>query len=235
GFEYLEGIADNDPYNYGNGSVTFKTLSTFLLGIPSKGIVLVGDPTTASRSHSYAAFVQDDWRVTTKLTLNLVLRYEYDGRPSERNNYIGNFDPNATTTPAIVQVGGGSFAPMYNADWRAFAPRVGAAWDVRGNGKTVVRAGFGIFYNPALLGETIDINPFGANFPSIGVNNSGSAINAHTSSQFDLVGGQIHWNLAGPVFPSNTSLTTTTGQTFTGTSCTYTGGPGLPPLSVYTP
>ena len=233
GFEYLLGIADNDPYNYGNGSVSFKTLQSFLLGSPQNGIILVGDPTSVSRTHSYAGFVQDDWRVKPRLTLNLGLRYEYSGRPSERNNYIANFDPNAdpATTPAITQVGGG-FPPMWKADWTNFAPRVGVAWDVSGNGKTVVRAGAGVFYNPALLGEIVDLNPFGANFPSIGVNNSGTQINAHTPSQLNLAANQIGWNTTGPVFPANTSVTIN-GQTYAGTSCTYPGEAGLP--ANYTP
>ena len=55
---------------------------------------------------------------------------------------------------------------------------------VRGSGKAVVRACTGVFYNAALLGETVDLNPFGANFPSIGVNNRGEQINAHTPRQF---------------------------------------------------
>ena len=234
GFEYLLGIADNDPYNFANGSLSFKTLQSFLLGKPQNGIILVGDPTSVSRSHSFAGFAQDDWRVKPRLTLNLGLRYEYTGRPSERNNYIANFDPNVNplTTPAITQVGGGGFPQMWKSDYTNFAPRVGLAWDVKGNGKTVVRAGAGVFYNAALLGETIDLNPFGANFPSIGVNNSGTQINAHTPSQLNLTSSQIGWNLAGPVFPANTSVAIN-GQTYTGTSCTYPGEPGLP--ANYTP
>jgi len=242
GLEFLYGIADNDPYNYGNGSVTFNktkanpALQNFLLGVPQNGVILVGDPTTASRTRSYAGFVQDDWRVKPRLTLNLGLRYEYDGRPYEAHNYIGNFDPNVNplTTPAITQVGGSGLPPMWKKTLRDFAPRVGLAWDVQGNGKTVVRAGAGVFYNAALLGETVDLNPFGANFPYAGVNNSGQAINQHTSSQLNLLPSQINWNLAGPVFPANTSATIN-GQTYTGVSCTYPGEPLLPPANVYTP
>jgi hypothetical protein len=242
GIEFLYGIADNDPYNFGNGAVNFNktktntALQNFLLGSPQNGTILVGDPTTASRTRSYAGFVQDDWRLKSRITLNLGLRYEYDGRPYEAHNYIGNFDPNVNplTTPAITQVGGKGLPPMWKATHRDFAPRVGLAWDVQGNGKTVVRAGAGVFYNAALLGETVDLNPFGANFPYAGVNNSGKDINLHTSSQLNLLPGQINWNLAGPVFPANTSANIN-GQTYTGVSCTYPGELGLPPAAVYTP
>lgn len=228
GVEFLYGIADNNPYNYGNGSVTFKGLQNFLTGTAQKGTVLVGDPTTVSRTRSYAGFFQDDWRIKPRLTLNLGLRYEYDGRPYERNNYIANFDPNVNplTTPAITQVGGSGLPPMFKANWTDFAPRVGIAWDVRGNGKTVVRAGAGVFYNAALLGEIIDLNPFGANFPSIAVNNTGTQINAHTPSQLNLVTSQIGWNPGVAVFPSAVSFNVN-GKAYSGTSCTYDNGPGL--------
>jgi hypothetical protein len=236
GFEFLLGVADNDPYNFGNGSVSFKSsktntaLQNFLLGNTQNGIILVGDPTSVSRSHSFAGFVQDDWRVKPRLTLNIGLRYEYTGRPHERNNYIANFDPNVNplTTPAITQVGGSGLPPMWKADYKDFAPRVGLAWDVKGNGKTVVRAGAGVFYNAALLGETVDLNPFGANFPSIGVNNSGTQINAHTPSQLNLVPSQIGWNLTGPVFPTAIPFNVN-GANYSGTSCTYDNAPGLTP------
>ena len=113
-------------------------------------------PTFNVRDHWYAAFFQDDWRLTTRLTLNLGLRYEYNPPPTERDNYIGNFDPNVNpaTTPAVQQVGPGAPIPaMYNADNKAdFAPRLGVAWDVRGNGKTVVRAGASVLRDPHTVG-----------------------------------------------------------------------------------
>lgn len=224
GIEYLEGIADNDPYNYGNGKVQFKTLSAFLSGTVQKGTILDGDPTSAGRARRYAAFVQDDWRVKPRLTLNLGLRYEYDGRPWERNNYIGNFDPSSPT--GVTQVGGPGMPAMYKPQYDNFAPRFGLAWDVQGNGKTVVRAGASIIYNAALLGELIDLNPFGANFPlaNPSVNTSGTAINAHTPEQFNLGASQINWTTAGPVFPAGLSTTLVNGSTQT----TYTGITCLP-------
>ena len=216
GFEYLEGIADNDPYNYGNGKVQFRSLENFLAGTVQKGTILVGNPTSAGRARRYAGFVQDDWRVAPRVTLNLGVRYEYDGRPFERNNYIGNFFPNSVT--GVEQVGGAGMPAMYNPQYDNFAPRFGMAWDVQGNGKTVVRLGASIIYNGALLGELIDLNPFGANFPLAGVNNSGTAINANTPEQFNLAAGQITWNTAGPVFPAG-AVTGYNGTNYTGVTC----------------
>ena len=118
--------------------------------------------------------------------MNLGLRYEYAGPPHELNNNLSTFNPNATgNTPAIEQVGPGlPLSRMYNGDYRDFAPRLGVAWDVRGNGKTVVRAAAGILMNPHSCDAVLlPSNPFGANFPSIGVNTSGTAISALNSVQ----------------------------------------------------
>src|ERR1019366_5672529 len=83
-----------------------------------------------------------------RLTVNLGVRYELNTVPTELNNLQGNFDPNAPT--GIEQVGFGSTS-VYNGDHNNFAPRLGAAWDIFGNGKTVLRAGAGIFYEQLSL------------------------------------------------------------------------------------
>src|SRR5665213_979856 len=104
-------------------------------------------------------------------------------------------------------------------------PRLGGAWDVRGNGKTVVRAGAGMFVDGATLSTQFPTNPFGANFPTIGVNNSGTLINAHTFANFNLTGGQINWNTAANLPPGafmfpTTNPVTIGGVTYTGLTCT---------------
>ena len=85
-------------------------------------------------------FFQDDWRVATKLTLNLGSLALLDQRtsPTERSNDIGNFNPNVNpaTTPALGQAGG-PFPSLFNVDYHDFSPRFGLAWDVKGNGRTV--------------------------------------------------------------------------------------------------
>ncbi len=96
----------------------------------------------------YALFVQDDWRIKPRLTLNLGLRYEINTVPKERNNLQGNFDPNAPT--GVEQVGFGCTS-VYNGDHNNFGPRLGLAWDVFGTGRTVLRAGAGILYEQLSL------------------------------------------------------------------------------------
>ena len=168
------------------------------------------------RSHWYGGFFQDDWRIKPRVTLNLGLRYEYYTSPVERNNYLGNFNPNVNpaTTPAVEQFGPGApLASEYKAGWGNLSPRLGVAWDVRGNGKTVIRAGGSILTAAQALGLFIDDAPFGANFPSIGVNNSGTAVNAHTPANVSfgpcttiVSPAPCNWTLAGPVFPTAGSL-----------------------------
>jgi hypothetical protein len=222
GFEFLESVYDNNNYNQANGRVQFATLQTFLQGKPRKGTIFLGDPNIFVREHSFAGFLQDDWRLTTRITLNLGLRYEYNQPPTERNNYIGNFNPNVNqaTTPALQQAGPGAPIPsLYNPDHKDFSPRVGMAWDVRGNGKTVVRVGASVLNSMLITSELVNLTPFGANFPDIGVNNSGTAINAHSPELLPLAANQINWSIAGPVFPGQVSQKIGT-ITYTGLTCT---------------
>ena len=231
GFDFVDVVYDNNAYNRANGQIKFSSLQNFLKGIPNTGTILVGDPNLFARAHWYAGFVQDDWRLTTRVTLNLGLRWEYNGSPVEAHNYEGSFNPdvNPATTFAVQQVGPSEpLTSFYKADYKDFSPRLGVAWDVRGNGKTVVRAGASILRNPVVAGQYVGLSPFGANVPAIGLNTSGTQINLHTPLQLALQGcgasvcpGSFNWNIAGPVFPGNSS-TTIGGVTYTGPTCTAT-------------
>src|SRR5882672_5754109 len=90
---------------------------------------------------AYAAFLQDDWRVASNVTVNLGLRYELSTVLKEAHNLLGNFDPNL----GLVQVGKQVSAP-FQTNKANFAPRVGLSWDVGGKGKTVIRGGGGLMY-----------------------------------------------------------------------------------------
>src|SRR6202022_263986 len=124
------------------GPVRFKDLQHFFAGNMNRARFTSGNLLRHLQNEGYALFAQDDWRVTPRLTLNLGLRYELTTIVKEKGNLIGNFDP----VKGLQQVGVGGVSSVYNGDHNNFSPRFGFAWDISGNGKTVVRGGGGVLY-----------------------------------------------------------------------------------------
>jgi len=89
-------------------------------------------------------FAQDDWRVNHRLTLNLGLRWDFLSHPYEAHNQQAAFDVNTGTV--LLAGKNGVSDSILNQDYHSFGPRVGFAYDLRGDGKTVLRGGYGIFY-----------------------------------------------------------------------------------------
>ncbi len=234
GFEYLDMVFDLDVYPAAQGTAVFTNLETFLQGTPNSGSIYLGNPTAINRSNWFAGYAQDDYRVNSRLVVNLGLRYEFYTPPIEESNHIGTFDPNVNpaTTSAVQQFGpGATISQSYNPGWGYFSPRFGTAWDVQGNGKTVVRAAASVMRNGLFMGTMIPTSPWGANFPTLGINNSGTVNNQFTAARIALgacatsfCAGQWNWNQTGvPVFPSDTTSYTYNGQTYSGVSCAPTG------------
>ena len=105
--------------------------------------------------HEYGFFLQDDWKVSRRLTLNLGLRYDFSGVPTEIDGFSGSLDQaaNINTVSQIDNFTIKKGAPWYKNDWNNFAPRFGFAWDPKGDGKTAVRGNYGIFYD-RVIGST---------------------------------------------------------------------------------
>jgi hypothetical protein len=104
------------------------------------------------RQHEYDWFAQDSWKVRRNLTLNLGLRYQLNGVPYEEHAQFSNLlqDPAsfATGQPVVFTVvGPGTGKSIYNPDHSDIEPRIGLSWDPWGDGKTSVRAAFGIFHD----------------------------------------------------------------------------------------
>ncbi|MGD0906823.1 MAG: TonB-dependent receptor [Candidatus Acidiferrales bacterium] len=126
----------------GTGDSTTYDLADFIFGTPS--IINLGNDVVVNlRQHVNSLFFQDDYRVTSKLTLNLGLRWDYATPLYERDNNYSNFDP---TTNTMVRASGGSIfnRSLVNPDYKDFGPRLGLAYGLTPN--TVIRSGYGISY-----------------------------------------------------------------------------------------
>jgi Carboxypeptidase regulatory-like domain/TonB dependent receptor-like, beta-barrel len=197
-YRYQRGLYTNvfasgrmGSYTFNNSSVTKNTIGSpfaaFLLGIPdTTGLTTVQYPDTYGYASHYALYVQDDWKITPRLTLNYGLRWEY--HPTYRDHYdnLANFLPDYTSVSDGVTVNGAvvipdAAVPLVDSSFRAsiaptpiltasqvglpqslrysektdFVPRIGFAWRVTPDGKTVIRGGYGRFIE-ALAGSGIN-------------------------------------------------------------------------------
>jgi hypothetical protein len=139
------------------GSTTGNAFSDFLFGNMNKGQVQVQPLFVSSRAWSYSLFFQDDIKLTSKLTLNAGLRWQYDQSFHELHHGDAFFDPCAVdfSTPGCVphwdQFGvGGTPDTTLDPSKHQFEPRIGLAWNPRGG--LVVRAGYGIMH-PGYVGH----------------------------------------------------------------------------------
>jgi len=154
GFFVFAGIPSQAGFLYNDGFANYLSANpvVFLQG--------GGDFGREIRDRALNAFVQDNYKVTSRLTLNLGLRYELPLPATENKNRVNLFVPGAQSKvipnaphgllyPGDPGVPGG----LISAEKTAFAPRVGFAWDPRGDAKTVVSAAYGIFYEPYYTGQ----------------------------------------------------------------------------------
>ena len=121
---------------------TSYDLADFYFGLPS-AIAQGSNLTTNLRQHVHSLYVQDDWRVTPKLTVNVGLRWEFATPVWDRDNLWSNFDP---TTNTLVRASGGSLfnRALVHPDYKDYGPRLGMAYSL--DSKTSIRAGYGISY-----------------------------------------------------------------------------------------
>ncbi len=126
----------------GTGSQT--ALADFMLGAPDGVNRNILDGTFGMRTWQAAPFIQDSWRATDRLTLELGLRWEVDAPPYDVHNHWANVNVDT----GLLQVAGidGNGRRLRNIDFNTAAPRVGLAYALTSDRKTVIRSGFGISY-----------------------------------------------------------------------------------------
>ncbi|HUS06182.1 MAG TPA: carboxypeptidase regulatory-like domain-containing protein [Bryobacteraceae bacterium] len=142
-------------------------VATFLLGAPTGGSFSL-DPSLAASQKYYAAYAQDDWKIARTVTVNLGMRWEYQTPWSDRFNQLGFFDTEAidplTKRKGVLAFTGRDGNSHYQSDpdKNNFAPRLGLAWQA--TGKTVIRAGGGIFFSPGSGGIGAGASDLGSGF-----------------------------------------------------------------------
>lgn len=139
------------------GSYAFNNLVDFALDRPFRQTLTVNPATGAPTSfprfftvHEAGAFVQDDWKIQPRLTLNLGLRYNFFGAPSERHGLLSSiiFGPGDNFSQRLASATVGRVDRLYSPQKLNFAPRAGIAYDVTGQGVTIVRFGAGLAFQP---------------------------------------------------------------------------------------
>jgi len=156
----FQGTVDATP------DTVFQDMSAMLVGLMdtetqsqyfNKAGTRTADDLRRFRQHEYDFYVQDSWKVRSNLTLNVGLRYQFNGVPFEVDNNLSNLFQNASgPAPALpgggngftfTVVGPGTGRLLYDNDLTNFEPRVGFAWDPFKDGKTSVRGAFGTFHD----------------------------------------------------------------------------------------
>ncbi|HEU4769281.1 MAG TPA: TonB-dependent receptor [Pyrinomonadaceae bacterium] len=148
---------------FSRGQIIYSSFNNFLAG---NGVSIIGSGVfdRALRVNDWSGFAQDDWKVNSRLTLNVGVRYDYYGYPVDTRGRLVNFLPDqfrqgTTANPAgppngFVQAGNGTLAgvptvadTLVDNDKNNFAPRVGFAYRLNDSGTLVARGGYGIYYD----------------------------------------------------------------------------------------
>jgi hypothetical protein len=184
---------------------SFTPVQQYGLGFPGNFVQGFGNPVSNLRNRPFAVFAQDSWKINNRFTINYGVRYDYEQAPQllvqDFRDPLSGLTVSAATTQQFYDAFG--IQQGFPRDKNNIAPRVGVAWDLEGNGNTVLRAAAGIFYDHPLL--------------AIGFN-SDIADNVQQQQFVSLPGNPAPNQLLNAV------------QIFQGTVCTgQTGNPLCPP------
>jgi hypothetical protein len=141
--DYVDIPATRGDTTFNNNMFTGSGLADFLLGYAT-AVQLSNFHVVHQRQHAYAFYVQDDWRATSRLTLNLGLRYDFMSPQTDAENRLANFDL-ATGQLVYATDGGLEERALVEPDRNNLGPRLGVVY--KANPATVIRGGYGIYYN----------------------------------------------------------------------------------------
>ena len=206
GYEYQfisTQVMDVNPLNGRDtyaGNFSGNALGDFLFGLRSK-YELSTFFTTELRQFMHFAYVQDDYRLTSKLTLNLGLRWEFGSPQWDANNHLTNFDPK---TAAMVSAKNGSLRDrsLVNPDYTDFGPRLGFAYQLTPG--TVVRGGYGVSYTHFNRSGSANLLPINAPQVVFGIVNQTPATAGFLTTQQGFPAALAD---PGPFNPVNTNPT----------------------------
>jgi hypothetical protein len=190
-------------FSGGGVSPTSTPLQDFLAGYVDSGFQYFGNTIRHTYENNLGLYVQDSYRITSRLTLNYGTRWDYFGVMGEKNNLLSNITSISpapgTGTFTLTQVGQPGLSQLYNPDHKDFAPRVSMAWDLTGKGRTVIRAGYGFFFDAFSQDMALGHLPYAPAFdPGPAYNNVGPL----PLLSFPAAVGPIG---SGPVFPPSTT------------------------------
>jgi hypothetical protein len=182
--------ANSDNFSYTPGTVTFPSIAAFLADQATGFTANPFNRSNRTYVNSIGAFITDSWKVSPALMVQLGIRYDWYGTPTEAQNRFVVFDPVTVTLQHVGQSSGPSYA--YNQNAKNFEPRVGLVWDPFRNGKTIIRSGYAIMTDQPtlnLLTGTLPSNPPNA-FP---VSFAPSALIPYVSlaNAFPAAGGSV--------------------------------------------
>jgi hypothetical protein len=186
-------------------------LADFLAGCINTATIVEGDPKRQVFQNTFTLNASDSWQASRSLSLNYGVRYDYPGVLHSANHDLTSFDPTVSTGIAVIGVDRPS---LYDKYWKALSPRLGFAWQPFGNGKTVVRGGYGLYYDaiyivPFLnLRGTVNNGPFGVQDNPAGTN---PVVAANASILIIPDGGSSGNPTGTAIFPSLSSALAGTG------------------------
>ncbi|HTS36126.1 MAG TPA: TonB-dependent receptor [Candidatus Solibacter sp.] len=131
----------NDVVSPSDGTTPLTSLQAFLEMIPDGGKQVTGNSERHTFQNSHAFFLQDEFRLNSRLTLNYGVRWDYFGVTGEKNGQFYTLGDLASGGDNVQT------SQLYAKDFNNFAPRVAFAYDITGKGQTVVRGGWGLFYD----------------------------------------------------------------------------------------